>query len=54
MVEFPIIGDVNLVGKTIKEAEAYLENIFSKFYVDPFIVLGVNTKRISKTIGGLT
>jgi polysaccharide export outer membrane protein len=46
LVEFPIIGDVNLVGKTIKEAEAYLENIFSKFYVDPFIVLGVNTKRI--------
>ena len=46
LVEFPIIGDINLVGKTIKEAEVYLENIFSKFYVDPFIVLGVNTKRI--------
>ena len=46
MVEFPIIGDINLVGRTIKEAEAYLENVFSKFYVDPFIVLGVNTKRI--------
>jgi polysaccharide export outer membrane protein len=46
LVEFPIIGDVNLVGKTIKEAELYLEKIFSKFYVDPFVVLGVNTKRI--------
>jgi polysaccharide export outer membrane protein len=46
LVEFPIIGDLNLVGKTIKEAEAYLENIFSEFYVDPFIVLGVSTKRI--------
>jgi len=46
LVEFPIIGDLNLVGKTIKEAETYLENIFSEFYVDPFIVLGVSTKRI--------
>ena len=46
LVEFPIIGDVNLVGKTIKEAEIYLEEIFSRFYVDPFIVLGVSTKRI--------
>ena len=46
LVEFPIIGDINLVGKTIKEAELYLEKIFSEFYVDPFIVLGVNTKRI--------
>ena len=46
LVEFPIIGDINVVGKTIKEAEVYLENIFSEFYVDPFIVLGVSTKRI--------
>jgi len=46
LVEFPIIGDINLVGKTIKEAEIYLEEIFSKFYVDPFVVLGVSTKRI--------
>jgi polysaccharide export outer membrane protein len=46
MIEFPAIGDINLVGKTIKEAEVYLENIFSEFYVDPFIVLTVSTKRI--------
>ena len=46
LMEFPIIGDINLVGKTIKEAELYLENIFSEFYVDPFIVLGVSTRRV--------
>ena len=46
LVEFPIIGDINIVGKTIKEAELYLESLFSEFYVDPFIVLGVSTKRI--------
>ena len=46
LVEFPIIGDVNLVGKSIKEGELYLEKKLSEFYVDPFIVLGVSTKRI--------
>ena len=46
LVEFPIVGDINIVGKTIKEAEIYLESLLSKFYVDPFIVLGVSTKRI--------
>ena len=46
LIEFPIIGDINLVGKTIKEAEVFLEKIFSEFYVDPFIVLGVSTRRI--------
>ncbi len=46
LVEFPIIGDVNLVGKTVREAELFLESIFSEFYVDPFIILRVNSKRI--------
>ena len=45
LVEFPIIGDLNIVGKTIKEAELYLESLLSEFYVDPFIVLGVSTKK---------
>ena len=46
LVEFPIIGDINVVGKSVKQAELYLENKLSEFYVDPFIVLGVSTKRI--------
>ena len=46
LVELPIIGDINLVGKTTREAELYLENIFSEFYVDPFVILRVNSKRI--------
>jgi polysaccharide export outer membrane protein len=45
-VELPIIGDINLVGKTTREAELYLEEIFSEFYVDPYIILRVNSKRV--------
>ena len=46
LIEFPIIGNHNLVGKTIREGEIYHKKLYSKFYVDPFIVLGVNTKRV--------
>ena len=46
LVDFPIIGNHNIVGKTIREAELYLKKFYSKFYVEPFIVLGVNTKRV--------
>ena len=46
MVELPIIGDVNLVGKTAREAELLLEDIFSEFYVDPYVFLRVNSRRI--------
>merc|ERR1711924_518626 len=46
LVEFPIIGDINLVGKTTREAEIYLENIFSEFYVDPYVFMRVNSRRI--------
>ena len=46
LIEFPIIGNHNLVGKTIRKGEIYLKKLYSKFYVDPFIVLGVNTKRV--------
>ena len=58
LIEFPIIGNHNLVGKTIREGEIYLKKLYSKFYVDPFIVLGVNTKRVflfkGNTEGGAT
>ena len=50
LVNFPIIGDINIVGKTIKEAEVYLKSILSEFYVDPFIVLGVSTKNFYLTV----
>ncbi len=46
LVELPILGEVNLAGKTIKEAEIYLENKFSEFYVDPFINIIINSRRV--------
>ena len=52
LVELPIIGEVNLLGKTIKEAELYLEELFSEYYVDPFIYLRVDSRRVFIFKGG--
>ena len=46
LVELPILGETNLVGKSIKEAEVFLETLFAEYYVDPFINLRVNSRRV--------
>lgn len=46
MVKLPILQDVNLVGMKIKDAELKLEQLYSEFYVDPYLNLEVNNKRI--------
>lgn len=46
VVKMPVLGDVNLVGMSIREAEMFLENRYSEFYVDPFVQVSVTNKRI--------
>jgi polysaccharide export outer membrane protein len=46
MVKLPILGDINMVGKKIKDAELYLEKLYSEFYVEPYLNLEVTNKRI--------
>ncbi|MEI6815579.1 MAG: polysaccharide biosynthesis/export family protein [Bacteroidota bacterium] len=44
-VKLPIVDKVNLVGKTVYEAETYLEGLYSEFYKEPFIKLKIVSKR---------
>lgn len=46
LVSLPVLGKVNLVGKTIREAELYLEDRYSSIYVDPFVQLSVSNRRV--------
>ena len=46
MIKLPMIGDVNLVGKTLHEAEAMLQKRYSDFYKDPFVNLAYDNKRV--------
>ena len=45
-VKLPIVGRVALAGKTIREAELFLEDLYSKDYKKPFVILSVNNKRV--------
>lgn len=45
-VKLPVIGDVNLVGKTVKESEDTLTRLFSGHYLDPFVQLRVTNQRV--------
>lgn len=42
----PIIGKVKLGGLTVRSAEFYLEELYSEFYVKPFVQVQVQNKRI--------
>lgn len=46
MVRLPVLGLVNLVGLTIREAEIRLQSLYSEYYVEPFIQLNVSNKRV--------
>ncbi len=46
MAKLPALGDVNIVGMNIYEAENYLEELYSEFYVEPFMQLNVVNKRV--------
>ena len=46
LVRLPVLGKVNLVGKTISEAEGFLQAEYAKFYVEPFVILTITNKRV--------
>ena len=46
LVDLPVLGGVNLVGKTIREAELYLEDLYKGYYIDPFVQLSVTNRRV--------
>lgn len=46
LIKLPYLEQVNIVGKTIREAETHLEMLYSGFYVDPFVQISVTNKRV--------
>jgi len=45
-VKLPLVGDIKIFGLTITEAQNYLEQLYSEYYVKPFITLKVVNKRV--------
>jgi len=44
--KMPMVGYIKLEGYSLREAEKMLEDKYSKYYVDPFVTLRVNNKRV--------
>jgi polysaccharide export outer membrane protein len=45
-VKLPILGKVPLVGMTVRDGERKLEELYSKYYIDPFILLKVTNRQV--------
>lgn len=46
MVDLPIIGKTNIVGKSIREAEEFIAGLYEEYYVDPFVQISVTNRRV--------
>lgn len=46
MVKFPMLGDVDITGLTIYQAEQKLQGLYSEHYIDPFVVLQYENRRV--------
>jgi len=46
IVKFPMIGELNVEGLTIRKAEELLQKEYSEFYKDPFVTLQYTNKRV--------
>jgi len=45
-VKLPVIGKKHIAGLTIREVEAMLEQSFSEFYLNPFVVAKITNRRV--------
>jgi len=51
-VKLPVLGYIQLAGKTIREAETMLEQEFSRYYHNPFVQVRVINNRVIVFPGG--
>jgi polysaccharide export outer membrane protein len=52
LVKLPTLGRINLAGQTIREAEKFLEKLYSDHYQNPFVLLQVVNRRVYLFKGG--
>jgi polysaccharide export outer membrane protein len=46
LVNLPILGRVKLGGLSLRQAEAFLEEEFSKYYVQPYILIKITNRKV--------
>lgn len=51
-VKLPLVGRIPIIGYTLREAEAMLEERYSQFYNHPFVQLNITNRRVVVFPGG--
>jgi polysaccharide export outer membrane protein len=45
-IKVPIIGRVEVSGKTLRETETFLEEKYSEYFIDPFVLVKVTNRKV--------
>lgn len=53
-VKLPVIGRVEISGKTIRQAEELLETLYSDYFQQPFVLVSVTNRKITLFMNGGT
>ncbi len=53
-IKMPVLGELEVIGLTVKEAEELLEEKFKQYFVNPFVILEITNKRIYLFRGGVS
>ena len=51
-VKVPVLGRVDLGGLTIRQIEDTLETMYSEYFVDPFVLVKVNNRKVTVFMNG--
>lgn len=46
MIKLPILGRINIANLTVREAELLMEDLLKAFYVDPYVTIKLQNKRV--------
>ena len=53
-IKLPILGRLTISGLTLREAEKMLEEKYSKFYKEPFVIISISNRKVYVFKGGGT
>lgn len=45
-IKLPVLGRIPIAGLSVREAETYLEQLYTQYYNEPFVVLQINNNRV--------
>ena len=51
-VKLPILGRIDISGKTIRQAEDTLEMLYSEYFPEPFVLINVNSRKVTVFMNG--